>query len=73
MADTKIAAEIGAEIPAASAVGPGAGAGESAAEAVEARKHTERTAIRRTEKALESRAAIVHELSEREIRFMDFG
>jgi hypothetical protein len=59
MAETKMAAEIGAEIPAAPAVGPGAGAGASAAEAVEARKHTARTAMRRTEKALESTAAIV--------------
>jgi hypothetical protein len=58
MAETKMAAEIGAEIPAAPAVGPGAGAGASAAEA-EARKHTARTAMRRTEKALESTAAIV--------------
>lgn len=68
MAETKMAAEIGAETPVAAAVGTGAGADASAreaAEAAEARKQTARSAMRRTEKALESTAAIVEVSSER--------
>lgn len=54
-----MAAEIGAETPVAAEVGPGAGAGASAAEAAEARKHTARSAMRKTEKTLESTTAAI--------------